>query len=170
MKLKRYCRLCRKWEHAAHTADSVRYHPGHPLCGDVWRLKSGHYIVVDYKDSLCTGVTYSDGEKVLSRRLYDYTSLFEGSLEWQRAELVSAFEDLPYPQGVDQRGWSDPEYVPDAAARDGSRSVAFLKSVLEKAETPGYGPVLRPSLTRTRSCASCTCCSETTSTLGPSRA
>src|SRR5215475_4089521 len=117
--MKCWCRLCRKWvyqEHFLHLKpghgmqtydgcgqgrDDIRYHPGHPLCGDVWRLKNGTYLVVDYHETFCTAVTISDGERVIERKGCKYTASYRHLLEGQEAELISTFEELPYPKGVD---------------------------------------------------------------------
>ncbi len=143
-----WCRQCRKWVYQEHFLqlkqgwgiktydacgqgrDDIRYHPGNPLCGDTWRLKNGTYLVVDYHETFCTGITISDGEKVIERKSCGYTCTYQTMLENEQAELISTFEELPYPKGVDHRGWNDPKYVPDTADRDGKRSVAFLKTVL----------------------------------------
>lgn len=147
--MKCWCRLCRAWVYESHFEipgqyrrdgcgqgrDDIRYHPGSPLCGDVWRLKDGRYAVVDYKDSFCTGFTFSDGEKVTGRGAQKYTDGVRQFLESEEAELLSTHEELPYPSGVDHRGWTDSKYQTDMADRDGSRSLAFLKAVLKmKAE------------------------------------
>lgn len=137
-----WCKLCRKWVYEEHFdvqylrkgcgqgRDDIRYHPGSPRCGDVWRLNDGRYVVVDYVDGLCNGVTFSDGEKVLARGSHKYTEGVRVFLERHQAELISAYEDRAYPCGVDDRGWTDSKYKPDTADRDGSRSVGFLKEVL----------------------------------------
>ena len=141
-----WCRLCRKWVYESHFEipgqyarngcgqgrDDIRYHPGNPRCGDVWRLKDGRYAVVDYKDPFVTGFTFSDGEKVTSRGGQKYTEGVRQFLEQQQAVLLSAFEELPYPVGVDHQGWTDSKYKPDAADRDGSRSMEFLRGLIEK--------------------------------------
>jgi hypothetical protein len=143
--MKCWCRLCRAWVYEQHFEipgqyerkgcgqgrDDIRYHPGNPLCGDVWRLKDGRYAVVDYKDPFCTGFTFSDGEKMTSRASQKYTEGVRQFLEQQQAELVSTFEELAYRKGIDHRGWTDSKYAPDAADRDGTRSLAFLKGVLK---------------------------------------
>ena len=159
--MKFWCRLCRAWVYEEHFEvpgqyhrngcgqgrDDIRYHPGNPLCGDVWRLKDGRYAVVDYKNPFYTGFTFSDGEKVTSRASQKYTDGVRQFLEQQRAVLLSTFEELAYPAGVDHRGWTDSKYEPDAADRDGSRSVAFLKTVLKAMDIPC------PTATTTADCS-----------------
>lgn len=143
--MKCWCRLCREWVHEQHFETTgryerdgcgqgrkdIRHHPDNPLCGDVWRLGDGCYVVVDYKDPFYTGLTLSDGDKVLGRSGFGYTDGVRRLLEGERAELVSTFEEIPYHRGVDHRGWTDPKYKPDASDRDGVRSLNFLKAVLK---------------------------------------
>lgn len=140
-----WCRLCRKWVYEQHFEvpgqyerngcgqgrDDIRYHPDHPLCGDLWKLKDGRYMLTDYVDSFCTGFTFSDGIKVLGRGSLKYTAGVRDFLEKNQAELISTFEELPYPKGVDYRGWTDSKYKGDKADMNGERSLAFIKAVLK---------------------------------------
>jgi hypothetical protein len=98
---------------------------GHPRCGDVWRLPDGRHLLVDYKSSLQTGLTYDDGE----RRGCYYTDTFEsllgyGFYQQAKATLVSRFEDRPFPW-CDAKGWSREEDKPTL-----QDSLNFLQAVL----------------------------------------
>lgn len=138
---KSWCRLCRIWCDPYHfllpggswggcgqAREDIRYHPQHPLAGDVWRLKDGRAFVVDYKDSFQTGITFEDGR----RQACGYTRTFE--LFVQDGQLISTFEERPYP-ACDERGWTR-----STDSCTGEESVAFLKEVLAclpEAVSPG---------------------------------
>ena len=66
---------------------------GNPKCGDIWRLKDGRFLLVDYKDPFTTGVTFSDGKRAgfpYTEGYASFLSLNEGMLitqkEWPWSE------------------------------------------------------------------------------------
>ena len=93
------------------------------LCGDVWQLDDGRTFVVDYKDSLTTGITFLDG----SREGHGYTQYFGDWVKGQKGKLISSFEQRPLPWNCDEQGRSTncKEKVPT-----GDQSISFLKLVL----------------------------------------
>ncbi len=81
--------------------EDQRWVPGSPLCGDVWRLKDDRHMLVDYKDSLQTGVVWSDGEA----KAMGYTAGYERYCRDEGVELVLRSEDSGFP-ACDARGWT----------------------------------------------------------------
>ena len=90
-----------------------------PRSGDVWKLSDGRYLVVDYKDSFLTGITFSDGERKAAR----YTQFFGDWLKSQKAVLISTFEKKPFP-GSDEHGWNTSTAMPTKV------STQFITDVL----------------------------------------
>lgn len=140
--MKCWCRLCRKWFNEKHFRqlkpghgmrtydacgqgrDDIRYHPGRSLCGDVWKMPDGRYMLVDYVDVFQTGITFSDGE----RRGYKYTATLEEMLRREEAELVSTFEDRHFPC-ADSRGWTPSDAKPSDWSKEDS--LKFIQYVLD---------------------------------------
>lgn len=134
-----WCKFCKAWlpnNHNNHIlyymGTDIRYHIHSPRCGDVWELLNGIYAVVDYVDSFSTGVTFCDIEQVIDRKGYYYTLEFGNMLKKEKAKLISAYEDFPYPTGLCSYGWSSSEYKPDKHDFDGTRSLNFLKYILQR--------------------------------------
>ena len=130
-----WCRLCRIWTHEEHFLqptgrregcgqgrNDIRYHPSNPLCGDVWKLRDGRYMLVDYKDSFCTGVTFSNGERAGMK----YTEGFLRYLETEQAELINTWEEWPLRQ-CGHRGWT--RETDKMTTED---SLAFLNNLLKQ--------------------------------------
>lgn len=127
-----WCQKCRLWVSSHHieiedrtnARDGIRYHPGSPLCGDVWKLANGLYVVIDYIDPFCTGFTLSDGTQLGQK----YTEGMRQYFESNKGELISTFEELPFPWS-DHRGWSTNVKPPYPTAKD---SLDFLTAVLKR--------------------------------------
>jgi len=150
-----WCRLCRKWvyeehfrdpktgrrDHCGQGRDDIRFHPGRALCGDVWKMRDGRHMLIDFVDSFATGVTFSDGEQ----RGCKYTGTIEDMLRREEAELVSTFEERHFP-AADARGWTPA----GAKATDWSKeeSVRFIQYVLDSVAgkfAPATTPPSEPS-------------------------
>lgn len=101
--------------------EDQRWVIGNQLCGDVWKLRDGRYLLIDYKDGLQTGFVYSDGE---SGACY-YTKMLEGMLKSSSIDLILRSEESNFP-ACDSRGWSRPNEK--WSIKD---SVDFLKRIIK---------------------------------------
>lgn len=142
-----WCRTCRLWVDYYHfvrwvekgyfraevfdgcgqsNANShIRYHPEHPLCGDVWQVEKDLFFVVDYNDSFSTGLTYSDGKQ----RGFSYTSGYAEYLRSNRAILISTKEEKILPFSCDERGWTSNPNCPNYSKE---KSMEFLNERIQE--------------------------------------
>lgn len=134
--MKCWCRLCKTWVYEEHFLlpsgrregcgqgrDDIRYHAERHLIGDVWQLRDGRYLLVDYVDSFCTGVTYSDGTSASCK----YTATLSDMLRSNEAKLIQTFEEQS-PSWADERGWNAPEALTGKVTLDDSRK--YLAAVI----------------------------------------